>query len=150
MCFINKNRINTQFLKSDYIILIFLINKLVQLCFKALSCTFNLFNRPVITILRFNGSNRIKAVLNLTANICFLSFLRNWYFFKLTCTNNYSIIVTSCDFTNKSSTTIFFKILLSGKKNISIRIQCHKFISHLICQMIWYNNKWLIRQPKPS
>ena len=81
--FIDKQAVNTKFLKGHYVILSRLVIELFKFCFKVLLGTFKLLYRHTLTPLILKLGHTYHYFLYLRFNGAYLSFNRNGYLFKL-------------------------------------------------------------------
>ena len=149
MTFINKESVNTKFLKGYNIIFTALVIELFKFLLYGFSRFFKLLNRKVLSTISLQIRNAICQFFKLLLQNCPLSFYGHRYFFKLRMTDNYSVIISGCDSTAELLAVLCFEVFFCRNKNISCRIELQELRRPLLCQMIWYNEQRFIAKSKP-
>ena len=110
MRFVNKNTVNTQFLKRDDIILAALVVQLCKFCLDGFFALFHLLNAKAFAIVVLQFFDPVYQLLFLLRQHIDLPLRAHRDFFKLAVADNHSVVIPCGDTTAKPFSSFGFKI----------------------------------------
>ena len=149
MRFVNKQAVNTEFLKGHNIVLTGLVVKLFKLLLDCLFCLFKLLNGEILTTISFEFRNAVHYFFKLLIKNSLLTLNRHRYFFELTVTDNDGIIIARSNSTAKLLAVFSLKILFTRDQNVRRWVKLQILCRPLFGQMIRDYKQGLIAKTEP-
>ena len=149
MRFVNKQAVNTEFLKGHNIVLTGLVVKLFKLLLDRLFCLLKLLNREILTAISFEFRNAVHYFFKLLIKNSLLTLNRHRYFFKLTVADNDGIIIARSNTTAEFLAVFSLKILFTCDQNVRRRVELQILRRPLLRQMIRDYKQGLIAETEP-
>ena len=139
MALINKQTVNTQFLKVDHIVFPLRIVELIELFFDCLSGFHKLLDRELFAFVCLYVINATLNIVKLTHELLPLAFLADRDFLKLAVTDDDRIIVACGNPAAEFLAVSCFKIPIGRHKDIRTWVQPQVLRRPLPDKVVWYN-----------
>ena len=143
MTFIHKDTINTQFLKSDNIILAALVVQLGKAGFQRFLGSLQLLNGIAFGLGAFCLLDTVHDVINLTVQDNFLTLSGHGDLFKLAVSDDDSIVISRSNTGTELLTVASFKVLFRCYKDIGRRIELEPLRCPLLGDVVRDDNQRL-------